>query len=70
MKEEPVKRVLKPRVCAVCGRPGGTVACTLTLKWLREADASVVPHDGDYAHLKCIRAADAIAAARKKGEGR
>ena len=37
---------LQARVCSICGRPMGTVAFTLLLKWLG--------FTGHYAHPRCI----------------
>jgi hypothetical protein len=37
------------RVCAICGKAGGTLAFTLPLKWLGIA--------GHYAHPACLKRA-------------
>jgi hypothetical protein len=59
-----MKLAPKARVCAICGRTGGTVASTLHLRWFRERRPDLVPFEGDYMHPACFRAADAIAAAK------
>ena len=55
-------RAPSARVCAICGRPKGTIPSTLHLKWLRERSPESVPFAGDYMHLSCFRATDSLLA--------
>ena len=48
------RRVLKARVCAFCGKSGGTVAFSLPIRWLREEHPELVKHEGWFGHPRCL----------------